>query len=164
MPATFDFADPDGNITDLDDQAVNETPPELLAIQASPAIVKFAERTHQAFLDSLQSKLTITLGCDTRTAFIRTEQASMARYVTDAEPGIHKVVLSLEPLAGCAVLRFSSELLFKALDILLAEGLDNVFLRHRLLAEAVRRTVGNGQVFFCSKTCADAWMAKKPGA
>lgn len=30
--------------------------------------------------------------------------------------------------------------------------------------EAVRRTVGNGQVFFCSKTCADAWMAKKPGA
>jgi alanine-glyoxylate transaminase/serine-glyoxylate transaminase/serine-pyruvate transaminase len=29
----------------------------------------------------------------------------------------------------------------KALDMLLAEGLDNVFLRHRLLAEAVRRAV-----------------------
>ncbi len=29
----------------------------------------------------------------------------------------------------------------KALDILFAEGLDNVFLRHRLLAEAVRRAV-----------------------
>src|SRR5580658_8226996 len=30
----------------------------------------------------------------------------------------------------------------QALDMLLAEGLDNVFLRHRLLAEAVRRAVG----------------------
>jgi YHS domain-containing protein len=30
--------------------------------------------------------------------------------------------------------------------------------------EAVRRSVGNGQVFFCSQTCADAWMAKKRGA
>jgi alanine-glyoxylate transaminase/serine-glyoxylate transaminase/serine-pyruvate transaminase len=29
----------------------------------------------------------------------------------------------------------------KALDMLFAEGLDNVFLRHRLLAEAVRRAV-----------------------
>jgi len=30
--------------------------------------------------------------------------------------------------------------------------------------EAVRRIVGNGQVFFCSETCADAWMVKKRGA
>jgi YHS domain-containing protein len=30
--------------------------------------------------------------------------------------------------------------------------------------EAVRRSVGNGQVFFCSETCADAWMKKKRGA
>ena len=29
----------------------------------------------------------------------------------------------------------------KALDMLFAEGLDNVFLRHRLLAEAVRRAI-----------------------
>ena len=29
----------------------------------------------------------------------------------------------------------------RALDMLLAEGLENVFLRHRLLAEAVRRAV-----------------------
>jgi alanine-glyoxylate transaminase / serine-glyoxylate transaminase / serine-pyruvate transaminase len=38
----------------------------------------------------------------------------------------------------------------RALDILLAEGLDNVFLRHRLLAEAVRRAVdvwSQGQAF-----------------
>ena len=30
--------------------------------------------------------------------------------------------------------------------------------------EAVPRSVGNGQVFFCSETCAAAWMAKKRGA
>jgi alanine-glyoxylate transaminase/serine-glyoxylate transaminase/serine-pyruvate transaminase len=30
----------------------------------------------------------------------------------------------------------------KAMDMIFAEGLDNVFLRHRLLAEAVRRAVG----------------------
>jgi alanine-glyoxylate transaminase/serine-glyoxylate transaminase/serine-pyruvate transaminase len=38
----------------------------------------------------------------------------------------------------------------KALDILFAEGLDNTFIRHRLLAEAVRRAVAvwsEGQVF-----------------
>ena len=37
----------------------------------------------------------------------------------------------------------------QALDLLFAEGLENVFLRHRLLAEAVRRAVGvwaEGQV------------------
>jgi alanine-glyoxylate transaminase/serine-glyoxylate transaminase/serine-pyruvate transaminase len=33
----------------------------------------------------------------------------------------------------------------KALDLLFAEGLDNAFLRHRLLAEAVRRAVGSWQ-------------------
>jgi YHS domain-containing protein len=26
---------------------------------------------------------------------------------------------------------------------------------------ALRRTVGNGQVFFCSEACADAWMTKR---
>jgi alanine-glyoxylate transaminase/serine-glyoxylate transaminase/serine-pyruvate transaminase len=30
----------------------------------------------------------------------------------------------------------------QAIDMLFEEGLDNVFLRHRLLAEAVRRAVG----------------------
>lgn len=30
--------------------------------------------------------------------------------------------------------------------------------------DAVARKVGNGQVFFCSAGCADAWMAKKQGA
>ena len=64
------------------------------------------------------------MGCETRATFIRTEQDFLARYLTDAEPGIHKVVLSLEPLAGCAVMRFSSELLFKALDFLLASPAD----------------------------------------
>ena len=33
----------------------------------------------------------------------------------------------------------------KALDLLFGEGLDNAFLRHRLLAEAVRRAVGSWQ-------------------
>jgi len=33
----------------------------------------------------------------------------------------------------------------KALDLLFDEGLDNAFLRHRLLAEAVRRAVGSWQ-------------------
>ena len=33
----------------------------------------------------------------------------------------------------------------KALDMLFAEGLDNVFLRHRLLAEAVRRACAVGK-------------------
>jgi YHS domain-containing protein len=27
--------------------------------------------------------------------------------------------------------------------------------------DAVRRSVGNGQVFFCSETCANAWQAKR---
>ncbi len=30
--------------------------------------------------------------------------------------------------------------------------------------DALPRKVGNGQVFFCSETCADAWSAKKRGA
>ncbi len=29
---------------------------------------------------------------------------------------------------------------------------------------AVRRAVGKGQAFFCSETCADAWMTKRRGA
>src|SRR5579863_5351997 len=112
------------NIAELDGQAANDALPEHLAIQASPATVKLAERTHQAFLESLRSKLATTLSCEPRAALLGTEQDFMARYLTDSEPGIHKVVLSLEPLAGCAVLRFSSALLFKALDILLASPAD----------------------------------------
>jgi YHS domain-containing protein len=27
--------------------------------------------------------------------------------------------------------------------------------------DAVQRTVGNGKVFFCSESCANAWMTKK---
>ncbi len=99
---------------------VDAVTPEYLAIQAPPDVVEFAERVHQAFLESLQSRLTAALGVETRASFDRTEQSSMARYLTDTEPGTHNVVLSLDPLPGCAVLRFSSELLFKVLDILLA--------------------------------------------
>jgi flagellar motor switch protein FliM len=127
MPASFD-AEPDS-------QARNETMPEHLAIQASPAIVELAEHIHKAFLESLQSKLTVTLGCDTRTAFVGTEQSFLARYLTDAEPGIHKVILSLEPLEGCAVLRFSSELLFRALDIVLASPADAGRVRGEFVTE-----------------------------
>jgi flagellar motor switch protein FliM len=94
--------------------------PGHLAVQAPPDIVAFAERVHQAFLESLQSKLTVAIGADTRASFIRTEQSSLARYLTEEGPGMHSVALSLEPLAGCVLLRFSSELLFTVLDILLA--------------------------------------------
>jgi len=109
------------NIVDPSDGAGNSaTPPEQLAIQASPEIVAFAERVHLAFLDSLQTKLTNVLGVDTRASFVRTEQSFMARYLTDADSGAHNAALSLEPMPGCALLRFSPELLFKVLDILLA--------------------------------------------
>jgi len=30
--------------------------------------------------------------------------------------------------------------------------------------DAIRRSVGNGYLFFCSETCANAWMSKKRGA
>ena len=116
MPAPF-------NIADTADRAGNRvTAPEHLALQASPDIVAFAERRHQVFLESLQPKLTVALGVDTRASFIRTEQSFMARHLTGAEPGIHNVILSLEPLMGCALLRFSPEVLFKVLDILLRQS------------------------------------------
>jgi len=114
MPAQLNIVDP------ADGSGNAATPPEHLAIQASPDIVAFAERTHHTFLESVQSKVTNVLGAEARASFIRTEQSFMARYLTAGESGIHNVVLSLEPLAGCALLCFSSELLFKALDILLA--------------------------------------------
>jgi flagellar motor switch protein FliM len=114
MPAQLNIVDP------ADGAGKTVTPPEHLAIQASPAIVEFAERIHQAFLESLQSKLTVVLGVETRASFVRTEQSFMARYLTEAEPEIHNVTLNLEPLAGRALICFSSELLFKVLDILLA--------------------------------------------
>jgi len=53
----------------------------------------------------------------------------------DVEPGIHRIVLSLEPLAGCVILRFSSELLFKVLDILLASPADAAGARGESLTE-----------------------------
>ena len=30
--------------------------------------------------------------------------------------------------------------------------------------DAIQRTVGNGKVFFCSESCANAWATKKRGA
>jgi flagellar motor switch protein FliM len=114
MPAQLNIVQP------ADGAGDSLTPPELLAIQAPPGIVELAERLHRAFLETLQSKLTAALGADTQTYFIQTEQSFMARHLTDEEPGIHNVVLSLEPFAGCVLLRFSPELLFKVLDILLA--------------------------------------------
>lgn len=108
------------NIVDPADGTAKNVAPEHLAIHASPEIVAFAERTHLAFLESVQSKLTDVLGAEARASFIRTEQSFMARYLTEAEPGIHNAALSLEPLDGCALLCFSTELLFKVLDILLA--------------------------------------------
>jgi flagellar motor switch protein FliM len=120
MPAPLNIVKP------TDGAGNTATPPEHLAIQASPAIVEFAERLHQEFLESLQAKLTVALGAEARAIFVQTEQSFMARYLTDAEPGIHNAILSLEPLAGCALLRFSSELLFKVLDILLASPPDAI--------------------------------------
>jgi flagellar motor switch protein FliM len=123
------------NIPPREGQAGDETLPEHFAIRASPAIVELAETIHKTFLESLQSKLAAALGCNTRTAFIRAEQSFLARYLTDADPGIHKVVLSLEPLAGCAILRFSSELLYRALDIVLASPADAALTRGESVTE-----------------------------
>jgi flagellar motor switch protein FliM len=135
MPDSFNIDEPEGDIAELDGQADNETPPEHLAIQASPAIMELAEQMHLAFLKSLQPKVTHALGCDTRAVFSGTEQSFLARYLTDAEPGIHNVVLSLAPLAGCVILRFSSDLLFKALDILLASPADATGSRGETITE-----------------------------
>lgn len=114
MPAKSNVVQPPGETGNP------ETAPEHLALQASPDTVEFAERAHQVFLESLQSKLSVALGVDTRASFVRIEQSFMARYLTGTAPGIHNVILSLEPLTGCVLLRFSSEVLFKVLDILLA--------------------------------------------
>lgn len=135
MPDSFNIDEPDDIIAEPDDQAGNETPPELLAIQASPAIVELAEQIHLAFLKSLQPRVTMALGCDTRTVYIGTDQSSLARYLTEPEPGIHQVILSLAPLAGCVIMRFSSELLYKALDILLASPADATGARGESITE-----------------------------
>jgi len=113
MPAQIDISRPD-------DRVASKTPPEHLAIQASPSIMEFAESIQKAFLDSLQTRLAFALGVDTEAGFIRTEQCFLSGHLTAGAPGVHNIVLTLEPLAGCAVLRFSSEVLFKTLDILLA--------------------------------------------
>jgi flagellar motor switch protein FliM len=135
MPAEINIDEPEGYIAEPDDQGGNETPPEHLAIQASPAIVELAEQIYLVFLKSLQPKVTHALGCDTRTVFIGTEQSSLGRYLTDTEPGIHKVILSLAPLDGCVIMRFSAELLFKALDILLASPADAIGARGEPITE-----------------------------
>jgi flagellar motor switch protein FliM len=108
------------NIAQPDSTADAAAAPELLALQASPSVVAHAERMHHAFLETLRLKLESALGTATETAFIRMEQSFLSRCVTEAEPGMHDVLLSLAPLAGYAVLRVSQELLFKVLDILLA--------------------------------------------
>lgn len=156
MPALFHIDEPDG-------QAGDETPPEHLAIQASPDLVEFAERMHNAFLESLQSKLTVALGAEARASCIRTEQSFMSRYLADAEPGNHNVVLSLEPLAGCIVLRFSSDLLFKVLDILLASPADAIGPRGESVTEIEFHVLrGFFQVF--SEVLRETWRSIPPGA
>jgi len=126
MPNAYNINQPERGIAESDGQAGAGTLPEHLAIRASSDIVELAENIHKTFLDSLQSKLSNALGCDIRTAFLQTEQSFLTRYLTDAEPGVHKVVLSLEPTAGCAIMLFSSELLVAALDVLLASPADAV--------------------------------------
>lgn len=121
MPATLNIAQ--------DSRVADEIPPQYLAVQAAPAIVDFAERTHLRFLESLKSRLTIALGTETGVAFIGTEQSFLARYLTDREPGFHNVALSLEPIAGIALLRFSADLLFKILDMLLASPAETIGTR-----------------------------------
>jgi flagellar motor switch protein FliM len=157
MPAQLNIVQPPDGAGD------SVTPPEQLAIHASPDIVEFAEHVHQAFLESLQSKLIVALGVDTRTSFIDTEQSFMARYLTDAEPGIHNIVLSLEPLAGCAMLRFSSELLFKVLDILLASPAAAVGPRGESVTEIEFHVLrGFFQVF--SDALKETWRSIPPVA
>ena len=124
MPNAYNIDQPERDSAESDGQGGAGSLPELHAIQASPDIVELAENIHKTFLESLQSKLTNALGCDIRAAFVQTEQSFLARYLTDAEPGVHKIVLSLEPITGCAILFFSSELLVRALDILLASPAD----------------------------------------
>jgi flagellar motor switch protein FliM len=108
------------NIVETEVRAGSGIPPEHLAIQAPPAIVAFAERIHLVFLETLQSKLETILGATARAAFVQSEQSFLSRYLTGAGPVVHNIVLSLEPMGGCVVVGFSSELLFNVLDILLA--------------------------------------------
>jgi len=157
MPAQLNIVQPPDAAGD------SVTSPEHLAIQASPGIVEFAERAHQAFLEALQAKLTVALGSETRASFIRTEQSFMARYLTDAEPGIHNIALSLEPLAGCALLGFSSELLFKVLDILLASPAAAVGPRGESVTEIEFHVLrGFFQVF--SEALKETWRSIPPVA
>jgi flagellar motor switch protein FliM len=136
-------------------------PPEHLAIQAPPDIVEFAERVHQVFLESLQSKLTAALGSGTRASFVQTEQSFMGSYLTDTGPGIHNIILSLEPLAGCALLRFSRELLFKVLDILLAGPAAGNGSRNASVTE-IEFQVLRGFFEVCSQALKEAWRSVPP--
>jgi flagellar motor switch protein FliM len=157
MPAQLNIVQPPDGAGD------SVTSPEHLAIQASPDIVEFAERVHQAFLETLQSKLTAALASETRASFIRTEQSFMARYLTDTEPGIHNIALSLEPLAGCALLRFSSELLFKVLDILLASPTGSVGPRGESVTE-IESHVLRGFFRIFSDALKETWRSIPPVA
>jgi flagellar motor switch protein FliM len=157
MPAQFNIVKPDEPAGSL------ATTPEHPAIQAPPDVVEFAERLHKAFLESLQFRLTVAFGVETRASFIRTEQSIMAHYLTDEEPGIHNVVLSLEPLAGCALVSFSPELLFKALDILLASPAAAVGTRGESVTEIEFHVLrGFFQVF--SEALKETWRSIPPVA
>jgi flagellar motor switch protein FliM len=157
MPAQLNI------VQESDGAGDSVTSPEHPAIQASPDIVGFAKRTHQAFLEALQSKLTAALGSETRASFIGTEQSFMARYLTDAEPGIHNIALSLEPLAGCALLRFSSELLFRVLDILLASPAGAVGPRSESVTE-IELHVLRGFFRVFSDALKESWRSVPPVA
>jgi flagellar motor switch protein FliM len=139
------------------------TPPEHLAVQAPPDIVSFAERIHQAFLESLQSKLTVAMGGDARASFVRTEQSFLARYRTNMDPGVHTVVLSLQPLEGCALLRFPSELLYGVLDVLLASPPEAVGPRGQTVTEIELHVLRDFFQIF-SEALKESWCSEPPVA
>ena len=152
MPTRLNIAQPN----EVLDAAV--IPPEFLAIHASPATVAFAEHTHQIFLDTIGARLESTLGVVTRTAFVRTRQSSLSQGVSEAEPGVYNVLLSLAPLAGFAVLRFSPRLLFKALDILLVSPFDADETRGETVTD-IELHILRGFFQLFSEALADTWRS-----
>lgn len=113
MPTRLDVVHPNR-------QDTKSAVPEHLALQASPAVVQFAERVHEAFLESIQYRVAAYSDKPVQTTFIGTEQSFLGPHLTNPQARTQSVVIKLDQLAGCIVLRFSSDLLFRILDILLA--------------------------------------------
>jgi flagellar motor switch protein FliM len=155
MATEFDIDQPE------EETRGEEIPAAYLALQASPGLVDFAERAQGKFLESLQAGLNAVLGVEIRATFVRTEQSFLKRYFTEPGARVHNVFLHIDPFAGCAVLRFSSEVLFKVLDILLASPAAADGDRGKTITDIEYRVL-RGFLDTCTTVAQKAWQTTPP--